>query len=152
MKTAEDIINEKGTKTFSVPSSATVYDAIKVMVENNIGSILVEENNNKIGIWTERDLLKNSLNPNFDPKTAKITDYMTSNLKKIPHSTSIYKILDIFLGLRIRRLIVEKDEVFFGLLSIGDVIKAALVEKTKEYKELHEMASWEYYENWRWKA
>jgi hypothetical protein len=56
--------------------------------------------------------------------------------------------MDKFLGLRLRHLLIKKGEEYIGLLSIGDVIKASLQEKTREFEELHAVISWEYYEEW----
>lgn len=51
---------------------------------------------------------------------------------------------------RLRHLLIKRDETFIGMLSIGDVIKACLQEKTREFEELHAAVSWEYYEEWRY--
>jgi len=53
-------------------------------------------------------------------------------------------------GLFIRHIIVEKNGRYIGLLSIGDVLRASLMEQDLQIKELNAMASWEYYENWGW--
>ena len=58
--------------------------------------------------------------------------------------------MDKFLGLRLRHLPVEKEGEFIGLLSVGDVLKASLHEKTEELEKLNGMVSWDYYEEWRW--
>ncbi|RPI03425.1 MAG: CBS domain-containing protein [Calditrichaeota bacterium] len=151
MKTADDILNEKGSAVYSVSIEATIADAIKLMVDKRIGAVLVEQDGKMVGIWTERDLLRSSLSGNFDPQTARIADHMTLNLITVPHTESMYRLMDKFLGLRLRHLPVEKEGKIIGLLSSGDVIKTALVEKTREFDELNKMVSWEYYENWRWK-
>lgn len=150
MKTAEDLLNDKGSSLFTISANATLSEAIKVMVAKKIGAILVEEQGNIVGIWTERDLLRNSLLDDYDPKTLKIGDHMTRDLKTVEHTENIYRMMDKFLGLRLRHLPVEKDGNIIGMLSIGDVLKAALIEKTREFDQLNEMVSWEYYENWRW--
>ncbi len=151
MKTAEDLLNEKGGQVISVAPDSTVYDALSVMCDNNIGSILVKDGENMVGIWTERDLIKLTLEKNFNPKTAKISECMSVNLVKAPHDCSIYKMMDVFLGKRLRHLLIEKEGVFIGLLSIGDVVKANLVEKTQELENLNKIVSFEYYSNWQWK-
>ena len=58
--------------------------------------------------------------------------------------------MDKFIGLRLRHLPVEKEGEFIGLLSVGDVLKASLHEKTEELEKLNGMVSWDYYEEWRW--
>ena len=150
VKTAGDIVKEKGNELFSVSIDAVIQDALKMMVAKRIGAVLVEENGEMIGIWTERDLLRNSIVDDFDPRTSRIGDYMTKGLVTADASENMYRMMDKFLGLRFRHLPVEQDGKIIGILSAGDVIKAALLEKTKEFDELNEMLSWEYYENWRW--
>lgn len=150
MKTAGDIVNEKGSEVFTISADATIQDTVKLMVGRKIGAILVEHDGDIVGIWTERDLLRNSVLDDFDVKTSKVGDFMTKKLVTADANENIYRMMDKFLGLRLRHLPVEKDGKIIGLLSAGDVIKAALLAKTKEFDELNEMVSWEYYENWRW--
>jgi signal-transduction protein with cAMP-binding, CBS, and nucleotidyltransferase domain len=152
MKSAEDILNHKNQKTISISEDKTIYEALEIMLKERIGAILVTKAEDIVGIWTERDLMKNTLTKGFDPKTARIGDYMTTNLFSAPHTDSIYNLLDKFLGKRMRHLLIEKDGSYIGLLSTGDVIKANLVDKTNELQELNKIVSWEYYENWRWKG
>ncbi|MCO6474672.1 MAG: CBS domain-containing protein [Melioribacteraceae bacterium] len=151
MKTAAELLQEKGNEIFSVPPDSTIYDALQLMNKNNIGAMLVEENGNIIGIWTERDLTRNMLRDGFDIRKTKIKDVMISDLIKVPHDCTTYKMMDIFLGKRLRHLLVEKEGKFIGLLSIGDVIKANLMAKSQELEELNKIVSFEYYSNWRWK-
>ena len=149
--TAEDIIEEKGSEIISVSPETTVYDALKLMVGSKIGAIVVKEGEKYVGIWTERDLMRNTISESFDPKTAKIGNYMTKELLFVPHDTSVYKIKDIFLGKRVRRMLVVRHDQFIGLLTVGDVIRASLQEREKEVKKLSDLVNLEYYDEWRWK-
>jgi len=149
MKTAEDILNEKSGAVLSVPVDATVRDALTLMTKNNVGSILVKDGDDIVGIWTERDLMWDSLSGDFDPGTARISDHMTSELEYTAHDVTLYGLMDKCLGLRKRRLLIKKDERFIGLLSAGDVMKSLLQERELQFKELHEIVSLEYYEKWK---
>ena len=151
MKTAEQMINEKGNHLISVSPNTSVYDALRLMIEKQIGAILVKKGDEIVGIWTERDLMRNTVTAGFDAQKAKIGDYMTTGLKSAPASDTVYMLKDKFLGLKLRHLLIEKEGKYIGLLSIGDVIKASIQEKDQELKNLNAMVSWEYYENWRWK-
>ena len=152
MKTAQDILNQKArVSLFTVSPQETVKRAIKKMVGKKVGAILVEEDDNIIGIWTERDQLNNMATPGFHPETDPVRDYMSSPLKKVSHDTPIVVLEEMFLGLFIRHILVEKDNRYIGLLSIGDVIRASLLEKDSKIKELNSIASWDYYEDWCWK-
>jgi signal-transduction protein with cAMP-binding, CBS, and nucleotidyltransferase domain len=150
MKNAEDILKEKGMDLIFVDESSTIEEALRKMVENKIGAILVKSGGKISGIWTERDLMRNTLLQGFDAGTAKIKDYMVTGLISAPANCSVYMLMDKFLGLRLRHLLIEKDGEYVGMLSTGDVIKATLNEKNKDLKELNAILSWEYYENWRW--
>ena len=149
--TAEDIIEEKGSQIISVSPETTIYDVLKLMVGRKIGAIIVKEGEKYVGIWTERDLMRNTISESFDPRTAKIGDYMTKELLSVPHDTSVYKIKDVFLGKRVRRMLVVRHDKYIGLLTVGDVIRASLQEREREVKKLSDLVNLEYYDEWRWK-
>ena len=151
MKTAVEILQDKDSHIISVEPDTTIIDALRVMIKNHIGGVLIQDGDNIVGIWTERDLMRNSLTADFDVKTARIKDYMTTGLLSAPHSDTVYQLLDKFLGMRLRHLLIEKDGNYLGLLSIGDVIRATLQEKDLEMQELKSMMSWEFYEDWKWR-
>ena len=149
MKTAKDIIEDKHRDIVSILWDQTVYQACRKMVENKIGAILVKKDDEFVGIWSERDLLRHITSEGFDPKKAKVGDYMTSPLRTASHRTRIYKLEEMFLGLFLRHLIIEKEGEYIGMLSIGDVLRAGLLEKDRQFKEISDFVSWEYYENWK---
>jgi len=148
MRTAEEILKLKGNRIVTVTNNSTIKDALRIMLEHKIGIILIKEDDAYIGIWSERDLMRNVIDPDFNPETALIKDYMNSSLVSAPSTTTIYELMDIFLGRYLRHLLIKKDGKYIGLLSIGDIIKEDLRHKSNELKELHAMVSWEYYEEW----
>ena len=150
MKSAEEILYEKGTKIITVNGQTSIDNAIRTMLENKIGAIIIEEKGDVIGIWTERDLLRNVSIDKIDTGSAKIKDHMTKGIISAPHDDTVYNLMDKFLGKRLRHLLIEKNGKYIGLLSIGDVIKATLQEKTEELNDLKTMVSWDYYEDWKW--
>jgi signal-transduction protein with cAMP-binding, CBS, and nucleotidyltransferase domain len=152
MTTAEDILNEKGAIMYSVSPDTTIYDALKLMLEKRIGAILVKDGDQIVGIWTERDLMRNTVDPNFDCKKALIKDYMTTNLISAPVDATIWNLKDLFLGKRLRHVLIERDGKYIGLLSIGDVTRASLQEQAEKLSELNNMVHLQYYDEWRWKT
>jgi signal-transduction protein with cAMP-binding, CBS, and nucleotidyltransferase domain len=68
-----------------------------------------------------------------------------------PHTDTVFNLMDKFLGLRIRHLLIEEDGNTIGLVSGGDVMKCVIHEKDSELKQLNSMVSWDYYEDWKWK-
>ena len=149
MKTAEDIVNDKRREIVCVDWDQTVLQTCRKMIETKIGAIVVKKDDALVGIWSERDLLRNICNEGFDPLTARIFDYMSAPIHSAPHSTRIYKLEEMFLGLFVRHLLIEKEGEYIGMLSIGDVLRASLLSKHRQFAELNEFVSWDYYENWR---
>lgn len=147
MKTAEDILNEKNRAIITIASDATVFDALKVMVENNIGSVLVKENEHYVGIYTEREFVHNSIQENFNPKTAMIRDFMVEDLITANYDETVHELQDILLGKCLRHVLIQKEGHMIGIISAGDVTRADLVEHESQIKSI----SWDYYENWKWK-
>jgi len=151
MKTANDMIKEKGSDLLCVPMGTTIWDALKKMNARKVGAILVTRNEKPVGIWTERDLLRNVLDHGCDLERSLIDDFMTQDLIFAPHTDTVYNLMDKFLGLRVRHLLIEKDGETIGMVSGGDVMKASIQEKDGELKQLNTMVGWDYYENWCWK-
>jgi len=150
MKTAEDILLEKKRDMVTVGPDQTLREALELMQTHRIGAILVRRGEKIVGIWTERDLARDILTAGFDINTARVGDYMTSKLFTAPYNTPIIKLQEMFLGLFVRHILVTRKRETVGLLSIGDVMRASLLEKDLEVRKLTASASWEYYENWGW--
>ncbi len=151
MLTAEDILKTKNQEIIYVTPENTIAEALEIMLKNNIGAILVKENGKFIGIWTERDLMRNVVTDGFYSKTSKMKDFMVTELKTTPHTDTIYQLIDSCLGQRHRHLLIEKNGEIIGVLSGGDINKAQLIEKSKELEKLNKIVDWDYYENWKWK-
>jgi CBS domain-containing protein len=152
MKVAGDILQGKNAEMITAESHQNVLEVLQVMVEKNIGAILVREGDHIAGIWTEKDYIRNSLQAGFDLKTTRIGDVMTPILHKASYDTPIPKLQEMYLGLYTRYVMIEREGRFVGLLSIGDVLRANLLEKDQELKKLNQLVSWDYYEDWRWDA
>ena len=148
MTTAEDLVIEKNRPILCVLSELTILETIKVMTEHDVGAVYVKENDKIVGRWTERHLTRDMMTKNFDIKLTKIKEVMHTNLYSVPHSASIYNLLDNFIGNRVRRLLVEKNGEYIGYLYVFDIMKQILNSKNQELKELNAIVSWEYFKRW----
>lgn len=146
---AKDILKDKGGHMVAISSNASVYQALTLMTQNHVGSVVVTEDEKIIGIYTERDLMFHVLEEGFDPKSSRLKDHMSENLISANVEEQAYQLYDKFLGRRVRHLLIEENGDYIGLLSVGDVMKANLQQKTEELDELHDMVNLEYYENWK---
>ena len=150
METAKDMLGGKPQALITVSAGTTVFDTLKTMNTHRVGAILITRDNKVVGIWTERDLMRNAVKESFDLKSALIDDFMTTNLVSAPLTDTVYNLMDKFLGRRIRHLLIEENGEYIGLLSGGDVMKCVIHEKDAELRQLNSMVSWDYYENWKW--
>ncbi len=150
MKTAGDILNDKKRDMVTIRPDQTIREALERMQVNRIGAILVKRGEKIVGIWSERDLARDILKQGFDIDTALVENYMSTRLYTAPDDTPILKLQEMFLGLFIRHILIIHRRKTVGLLSIGDVMRAGLLEKDTQIRDLTAMASWEYYENWGW--
>ena len=76
---------------------------------------------------------------------------MKSPLHTCEWNESVYILMDKFLGLRVRHLLVKKDDEYIGLLSAGDVMKACVRAKNHDLAQANSELSWDYYEEWMYK-
>lgn len=152
-RTARDILREKGGHMLTISSEATVYEAVSFMNQHRVGAILVvDESKQIVGIWTERDLMRRVVEPGFDPQTDLVRNGMTSSLISAHVDATPHELYETFVGRRIRHLLIEEFGHYVGILSARDVMQATLQQSAEEYRDLNEMVSMEYYENWKAQA
>jgi CBS domain-containing protein len=118
------ILAIKGSDVLQIEGSATVLDAIKRMVEANVGSLLVFEEGKLAGIVTERDYLRRVTLEGRDEKETPVREIMTAPLVYVTPETSIEECMAVMTERRIRHLPVLTDgRDVAGIVSIGDVVK-----------------------------
>jgi CBS domain-containing protein len=148
--TAEDLLAEKGSEIVSVTPNSTLFEALKVMSERKLGAILVKDDGRFVGIWTERDLVRDTIRDGFDVKVATIRDHMSSPVVTTPHDTALYSLMDQILGLHLRHILIERDGKPIGVLSARDVMKETLRLRVAQLNELDQIVKLRYYDQWKW--
>jgi CBS domain-containing protein len=118
------ILEAKGGDVLQIEGSATVLDAIKQMVQANVGSLLVFERGKLSGIVTERDYLRRVTLEGRDERETPVREIMTAPIVYVTPNTSIDECMAIMTERRIRHLpvLTDRREVA-GVVSIGDVVK-----------------------------
>ncbi len=125
-----DVLKTKGDEVITIDLNKSVHEAIKVLVEHNIGALLVLDTHGKpAGIISERDILRVSAERSDLLKKIKVKEVMTKDLIIGVLDDDIEYIMGIMTKNRIRHLPVLDEERVAGMISIGDVVKAQLVEK-----------------------
>jgi CBS domain-containing protein len=128
MKTkVKDLLEQKGSKVFCINQNETIYDAVKSLVNSNIGAILVEDDNKKpVGIFTERDILKQVVRRSDKLKETKVKDVMTTDLIiGLPDDDADY-LMGIMTENKIRHIPILEEGKVKGMISIGDLVKTQM--------------------------
>ena len=136
MKTASQVLQDKGHQIISIRPDRSVYDALHVLAEHKIGALLVFENDKLAGIFSERDYAREVVLQGRDAKTTAVADLMTSNVVTVTPCQSIDACMKIMSEMRIRHLPVVDGERVVGMLSIGDCVKETIREQEFVIKQL----------------
>ncbi len=130
MEKIREILEKKGNQIYSVSPDTTVYDALKLMADNNIGAVLVLEGQKLYGIMSERDYARKIvLNGKFS-KEVLVKEIMSSEIICIDADQTLQITQAIMTQKRIRHLPVLSNGELVGVVSIGDIVNASMENKT----------------------
>lgn len=129
MGTVSTILKGKGKEIFSITPDTTVYHALEIMVEKNVSSLLVVENEKLRGIFTERDYARKVVLKGKSSKETRIGDIMTEELITVSPASTVDDCMRLMTGKSIRHLPVLADGNLVGIVSIGDVVKQVIEEQ-----------------------
>lgn len=126
-------------KPVVVKHNSLVSRAAKLMKKNNVGSLIVIDKKNPVGIVTERDILLKVIAKDISPRDIKVKDIMSSPVVSINPNTDINDAAKKMAKLRIRRLLVVEKNKLAGLITESDILKIApdLLEVTREYAKIN---------------
>ena len=136
-----EILTEKGRRVLKIDADASVLEAVELMVEENVGSLLVTDSGDVTGIVTERDYLRRvALEGRTDAETS-VREIMSSPLIVVTPETAIAECMALMTNKRIRHLpVVDAGEVA-GIISIGDLVKFQSRQQGYEIQFLHDYIS-----------
>lgn len=117
------LLSEKGPNILSVPLASTVADAVGVMNQHKVGSVVVFEGESLVGIFTERDVLYRVVAEGRNPADTPVADVMSKNPKTLAPDTTVQDALLFISENRCRHLPVVKDGKMIGLISQGDITR-----------------------------
>ena len=127
MNKVSNILSRKGYNAISVDPNTSVLDALKVMAENNIGSVTVMENDEFLGIMTERDYSRKVVLKNKNSTDTKVKEIMTEQLPSVTPDDSIDHCMELLTKNNIRYLPVLVDGKLNGIISISDVVSETIL-------------------------
>ncbi|MDH3729979.1 MAG: CBS domain-containing protein [Acidimicrobiia bacterium] len=129
MKTAAHILADKGSEVWAVAPDDTVYSALELMASKGSGAVLVMDDGRLVGVLSERDYARKVILMDRSSKETPVADIMTARVSVVSPDRSTEECMALMTDKRIRHLpVVEGDEVV-GVISVGDVVKAAISER-----------------------
>jgi signal-transduction protein with cAMP-binding, CBS, and nucleotidyltransferase domain len=128
MITVEDILMTKGPDVVTAPPSTTIREAVVMMCEAGVGSVIIKDADELRGIFTERDLLHRVVAPGKDPETTELYEVMSSPIQSVPLHMDVRKCGDIFTNECIRHLAIVEEGALLGMISLRDIIVSELNE------------------------
>jgi CBS domain-containing protein len=144
MKTARDLLREKGTQIYSTSPAATVYDALQQMAEKNIGALIVLEGDRMVGLISERDYARKVILKNKFSRETAVAEIMSRDMVTVSPDKNLEECMELITNHRVRHLPVLEDDRVIGIISIGDIVKGIIDHKEFVIEQL------EYYiKGWR---
>ncbi|SRR6266498_1414764 len=137
MNQVSEILGEKGREVLEIEADASVLEAVKRMVEANIGSLLVRDDGEVAGIVTERDYLRSVALEGPTNERVTVREIMSSPLIVVSPETTIDECMALMTDRRIRHVpVVGEDGDVVGIVSIGDVVKFKSKQQSFEIRYL----------------
>jgi len=136
MKTVRQLLQSKGSAVYSVTPEASVFDALRLMADKNIGALLVVSGGRLSGIMSERDYARKVILHGKSSHDMPVREIMSEKVVTVQPEQTVEDCMALMTGKRIRHLPVVNGEKIVGLLSIGDLVKEVIAEQEQTIKQL----------------
>jgi CBS domain-containing protein len=139
MRTVRDILREKGCEVHTLSPEATVYEALQLLAEKNVGAlVVVEQAGHMVGLISERDYARKIILKGKFSKDVKVHEIMTSEVVRVGPEEDIEGCMELMTHKRVRHLPVFEDDRLIGIISIGDIVKAIIEHKEEIIVQLED--------------
>ncbi|POZ62670.1 CBS domain-containing protein [Chromobacterium alticapitis] len=137
MQTVRQLLDSKANRSLVyVSPDNTVFQALQVMAESDIGAVLVMESGDIVGIFSERDYARRIVLQGRTSAGTKVRDIMTSRVVYVTPQQTLDQCMALMTEKRIRHLPVMEDQTVLGILSIGDLVRATIEEQEQVINHL----------------
>ncbi len=130
MTTVQQILREKSPGVWTISPRATVYQALELMAEKDVGALPVVDDKGKlVGMFSERDYARKVILKGRTSKTTTVAELMTTKVFYVRPDTTVEECMALMTNQRTRHLPVIENDKLIGLVSIGDVVKATIIDQ-----------------------
>jgi len=136
MKRVKDILNRKGSAITSVNPQTTVLEALKIMADQNIGSVVVLDGSSFVGIMTERDYSRKVILKGKSSTDTPVSEIMSTDFPKVTPQDTIEQCMQLMSAKNIRYLPVYDADTLNGIISINDVVKETILIQQETISQL----------------
>jgi CBS domain-containing protein len=141
MKLVKHLLDAKGRHIISVRPDTSVLDAIKLMAEKAIGSLVVMDDGELCGILSERDYARKVIIKGRSSESTRVSEIMTATVLTTSSSQTVTDCMALMTEKRIRHLPVLEDNRVIGMISIGDLVQAIIADQQEEIEQLEQYIS-----------
>ncbi len=138
MNNVRQLLQSKGDTVWSTTPETSVYDALKLMAEKNVGALIVVEGGRLTGIFSERDYARKVILKGKSSRKLAVSEVMTSDVISVRPDQSIVDCMELMTEKRIRHLPVLEAGDLVGVISIGDVVKSVISEQKETITHLED--------------
>lgn len=136
MKTVRQLLDAKGGRVVSVKSSSSVYEALKVMADCDIGAVLVMDEGALVGVMSERDYARKVILMGKSSHETPVREIMSGRIVSVQPRQTVSDCMALMTSNRVRHLPVIDEGRILGVLSIGDLVKETIGEQQRIIAEL----------------
>ena len=136
MQTVDQMMKAKGPGVYSIGPEAPVLDALRLLSEKHIGALLVMRGPELVGILSERDYARKVVLLGRSSADTPVEQIMSSQVTTVDRSATVTECLELMTERRIRHLPVVEGGRVFGMLSIGDCVKAVIEDQRHHIEDL----------------
>jgi CBS domain-containing protein len=137
-KTVGQLLDAKGSETWTIGPDASVYEALQMLADKNVGALVVVENDGVCGIISERDYARKIILLARDSRETKVSEIMTAKVRTVTRAQSVSECMTSMTDHHIRHLPVVEGGRLVGLISVGDVVKAVMAEQAFLIQQLEQ--------------
>jgi CBS domain-containing protein len=141
MTTVSQVLDQKGRQVWSVSPDATVYDALRLLAERDIGALLVIRGEELVGIISERDYARKVILKGKASMKTKVEEIMSERVIVVEPERTVEEAMAIMTDKHLRHLPVVKGEELVGVVSIGDLVKAKIADQEFVIEQLEKYIS-----------